>query len=138
MLANNDENYLNAISPLLYYLIEHKSIVDYLFATYKQLKDKFILLNKKLTHFYDKKCQEQQITDEEIVDLINDHAFTNDKLLFGFIPLMPYFTKQKTSHKRFIPAEKQHIAKIRDTTLMLNALGCNIIEANEDAKQKVK
>ena len=125
-----DENYLNALSPLLYYLVGHKSVADYLLSTYKQLKDKMLTLNKKLNSIYKKKCEEMDITDEEVRTLLDEHSFTTDKLLFGFVPLTPYFVKEKTSHKRPLTQDKQYLAKIKDTICNLSFLGCKVVERN--------
>lgn len=45
---HTNQDYLAIITPFLYYLNEHKSVAEYLFSTYKQLKDKFEALFLKL------------------------------------------------------------------------------------------
>lgn len=109
---------------------EHKSESNYLLSAYKQLKDKFIAVNRKLSGLYKEKCEETKTSDEEITTLLAEHSFANDKLLFGFIPLMPYFWNHKTSSKKMMPQDKQYLAKIKDTINMLDTLGCKAKEAD--------
>jgi len=125
-----DEQYLSALAPLLYYLVGHKYLSDYLLATYKQLKDKLYLLNKKLGAEYKKKCEELKMTDEEVKTLLDEHSFLSDKLNFGYVPLVPYFAKEKSYHKRPLAPEKQYIARLKDTIGNIDFLGCKVAEKN--------
>lgn len=118
-----DEQYLNALAPLLYYLVGHKYLSDYLLSTYKQLKDKFYTL-------YRQKCEELNMTDEEVKTLLDEHSFLSDKVNFGYVPLVPYFTKEKSCHKRPLAPEKQYIARLKDTICNIDFLGCKVPEKN--------
>lgn len=127
-----DDHYLSILSPLLYYFVEHRSVADYMLSTYKQLKEKFVSFNRKLNKVYKQKCEEMAITDDEVEELLKENSFISDKLLFGFIPLMPYFAKQRTYYKKKpIPTEKQFIARVKDIMNMLDLLGCKPSEKSE-------
>lgn len=57
------------LTPLLYYLVEHKSVGDYFFNTYKQLRDMFNKLTLKLVDEREKNREKLNIEADKLYEL---------------------------------------------------------------------
>jgi len=129
LLSNNLESYLNVLAPLLYYLIEHKSVFDYMTSTYKQLRDKLVKLQTKLSELLEKKSKEINKTIPELKTLAENHLFANDKLLLGFIPVMKYMHKRTIWSNKLMQGEEEQVARLCLIVNLMNSLGLGTTEA---------
>jgi hypothetical protein len=106
VLSSKDEHYLGIIIPLLYYFCEHKSVIDYMLSTYKQLEEKFKLLHSYCLEYL--RSQEKELEGQANAgELARDYILSSDKLVLGFIPVMKYIERHELYKKRLLQGENE-------------------------------
>ena len=124
-INTQDENYMSILSPLFYYWIEHKSVLEYMYATHKHLKEKLILYHSKLKVKLAKRLEEKKDEMEKLNKIVDEFMLSNDKLLLGFVPLMPYMHKRSIWDKKLYGEADQYDVKLVALMRLLTAVGCS-------------
>jgi hypothetical protein len=66
LVKSKEEVYLIILSPLLYYWIEHKSVLEYMYSTHKHLKEKLCHYHSKLRYLLELALEDRK---EELENL---------------------------------------------------------------------
>lgn len=125
IITNFNENTINIIMPFFYYAIEHKSVIDYLLTTYKNLKDKLTKFNEKIKANFEIESEKLNKNRDELSKICEESLFSSDKILLGYIPIMKYVEKRKIYQKKLADENVQFACKILTLEIILDNIGCN-------------
>lgn len=115
----DDENYLNLIFPVVYYLMEYKNQCAYFFANFKQFQKIMNKLYYRLRDRYTKLKVEQA----DFAATLKTCLLPNEASLLGFIPLKAFFSQFKSQFTPFAgPKEQVYALKLFQIITLLPEL----------------
>jgi ribonuclease ZC3H12 len=132
-----EDSFISLMIPVLYYFSEYKNISDYIFTTYKPLKDKMLILYNKAVEMYEKLLVEQKLEAANIETLVKSSLVNTDRQIIGFAPFKTFFQKNKPECKGLIPPETQMVCKLNLIISCLKVIKCDSDQASEAKVDKI-